>query len=315
MRQTGLVWIIFIIGITSIKAQTFSSNPFNEYYFQYQKLADDHYGKKEYQLAAENYNKAFRSNDNKSMTKDNYSLAGCWAMLGYPDSAFQQLDRIANNRYQKYNGLVLNQDLAPLHNDPRWKDHLLRIRSNRVKYNPQLNMLLVETLDTILRNDQQYRLVQPSVEASFGKNSKEVKDLNKLIVENDSVNAIKINQVLKTYGWPSTEIITQEGSDAIFLVIQHSDLSFQEKYLPYVVQAVQQKNIPASYQALLEDRIAISKGQKQKYGTQVGTDKNGKYYVEPIQDPENVDSRRASIGLGPLAEYLKDWNIDWPKKK
>jgi hypothetical protein len=82
--------------------------------------------------------------------------------------------------------------------------------------------------------------------------------------------------------------------------------------LPFVLQAVQQKNIPPSYQALLEDRIAISKGKKQKYGTQIGTDKNGKYYVEPIEDPKNVDSRRASIGLGPLSEYLKTWNIEWP---
>jgi hypothetical protein len=43
-------------------------------------------------------------------------------------------------------------------------------------------------------------------------------------------------------------------------------------------------------------------GQPQLYGTQFIHDEQG---LRPwtIEDPENVDQRRASVGLGPFADY------------
>jgi hypothetical protein len=37
----------------------------------------------------------------------------------------------------------------------------------------------------------------------------------------------------------------------------------------------------------------------------------------PIEDEERVDARRASVGLGPLAEYLKHFGLEYkpPIKK
>ena len=37
----------------------------------------------------------------------------------------------------------------------------------------------------------------------------------------------------------------------------------------------------------------------------------GKNYLLPLEDPDNVDARRAQVGLGLLAEYLKSFDIDW----
>lgn len=34
-------------------------------------------------------------------------------------------------------------------------------------------------------------------------------------------------------------------------------------------------------------------------------------FVLPLEDPDNVDKRRAEVGLGPLADYVKQWNIVW----
>jgi hypothetical protein len=31
----------------------------------------------------------------------------------------------------------------------------------------------------------------------------------------------------------------------------------------------------------------------------------------PLADPDNVDKRRAEVGLTPLAEYVKHWGIKW----
>jgi hypothetical protein len=47
--------------------------------------------------------------------------------------------------------------------------------------------------------------------------------------------------------------------------------------------------------ALLEDRIALDEGKKQKYGTQVKRSSNGRYHVEPIEDERNVDKRRTEM--------------------
>lgn len=46
-----------------------------------------------------------------------------------------------------------------------------------------------------------------------------------------------------------------------------------------------------------------------------GTKKQGKYYVSPLIDPENVDKRRAQVGLGTIADYVKHWGITWDIEK
>lgn len=35
------------------------------------------------------------------------------------------------------------------------------------------------------------------------------------------------------------------------------------------------------------------------------------YYVRPLEDPDNVDTRRLEVGLEPLALYVKTWQIKW----
>lgn len=61
--------------------------------------------------------------------------------------------------------------------------------------------------------------------------------------------------------------------------------------------------------ALLEDRILVGEGRKQRYGSQVTAGPDGIPRLAPIDDPENVDSRRKALGLPPLEEYLKDLEL------
>ena len=61
--------------------------------------------------------------------------------------------------------------------------------------------------------------------------------------------------------------------------------------------------VSAQHVAYLADRLELKDGRKQIYGTQLRIDK-GELVIEPIDDPDNVDKRRAAIGLGPLAEYI-----------
>ncbi len=53
-------------------------------------------------------------------------------------------------------------------------------------------------------------------------------------------------------------------------------------------------------------------GKYQIYGTQIKMDPETKnIYIHPIIGPDNVDERRAELGLSKLSEYLKTWQITW----
>ncbi len=74
--------------------------------------------------------------------------------------------------------------------------------------------------------------------------------------------------------------------------------------------AVKNGKARASSYALLQDRVLVGQGKMQIYGTQPYHDSTG-YYMNPIEDVDNVDKRRAEIGLQPLAEYVQTWHMVW----
>lgn len=128
----------------------------------------------------------------------------------------------------------------------------------------------------------------------------------------DSINLIKVIEIIDAYGWIGPDKVGGQANQTLFLVIQHSDLKTQQKYLPILREAVKNKNASGSAMALLEDRVALGEGKRQIYGSQIGYDKEkNESFVLPLEDPDNVDKRRAHVGLGLLADYVKRWGIIW----
>ena len=172
--------------------------------------------------------------------------------------------------------------------------------------------LLTAQLDSIHIKDQKYRQMITDVEAKHGYESKEMKDLRKTINKNDSANLVQVINILEKYGWLGADAVGEQGNTTIFLVIQHSDQKTQEKYLPMMRQAVKNGKAKGSQLALLEDRVAMGQGKKQIYGSQISRDqKTGKYFVAPIEDEPNVNKRRAAVGLMPLEDYARHFNIEY----
>ena len=136
--------------------------------------------------------------------------------------------------------------------------------------------------------------------------------LAELIYIKDSINVSKVSSILDKHGWLGEDVIGPQGNSTLFLVIQHANLATQEKYLPMMREAVKLRKAWSSNLALLEDRVALKRGNKQRYGSQIGQNPNtGSYYVLPLEDPENVDKRRAEVHLPPLREYVSRWGIIW----
>jgi hypothetical protein len=174
------------------------------------------------------------------------------------------------------------------------------------------NETLVKRLDSILYDDQTYRGQLESVQARYGGYSKEMKELLRIIKRKDSINTIKIEVILNTYGWLGTDRVGEKGNATLFLVIQHSDLDVQKRYLSMMREAVKRGNAKSSSLALLEDRVALRQGKRQIYGTQISWDMiSNEYYVFPLSDPDNVDKRRAEVGLEPISDYLSNFNLKW----
>lgn len=275
--------------------------------------AFDLYNKKEYANSAKLYSLAFARNGGKGTGTDRYNAACSYALAGNADSAFFYLMEAANkNSYDNYNHLTTDTDLSSLYADKRWNKVLEKVKANKEKAEAKLIKPVVAILDTVFADDQKYRKGISELIQKEGRNSPVVEERIKLMQHADSINYIKVSKILDEYGWLGFDEVGRYGALTLFLVVQHSPLKVQQKYLPMMRAAVAKQQASAANLALLEDRVALAEGRKQIYGSQVYTDPvTGKDMLAPLEDPDNVDKRRAQVGLGPLATYLKEFGLEW----
>jgi hypothetical protein len=112
-------------------------------------------------------------------------------------------------------------------------------------------------------------------------------------------NAAELQGIVDAHGWPTAPLVGKDGADAAWLIAQHAIglPAFQRACL----EAVRETGAPPWQAAYLDDRIRVLEGRPQLYGTQFDWDADGRLSPEPIEDPDNVDARRAAVGLPPLA--------------
>ncbi len=296
---------------------TFGQN--QEKYPEFVKEAWKLYESKEYKKSADKYKEAFDQIDGKAYPYDRYNAACSYALAGDIENSFYHLFRLAENpktKYKNYGHITTDSDLDILYKDKRWDKLISIVKSNKEEAEKNFDKPLVAILDSIYIEDQKYRHQIDGIEEKYGRDSEEMKAHWRLINEKDSINLIKIKKILDERGWLGGDKIGGQGNSTLFLVIQHSDLETQLKYLPMMKEAVKKGNANASSLALLEDRVALRQGKRQIYGSQIGRDQEtGEYFVSPLIDPENVDKRRAEVGLGTLADYMGLWGMTWDIEK
>ena len=119
-------------------------------------------------------------------------------------------------------------------------------------------------------------------------------------------NARKLDAIIERHGWPGRSLVGDDGAEAAWLVLQHAigHPALLRKCVPLLRESAKLREIEPHHVAYLEDRICVLEGRPQRYGTQFDWDEHGQLNPLPLQDSEHVDSYRASVGLGPLAERL-----------
>jgi CubicO group peptidase (beta-lactamase class C family) len=124
-------------------------------------------------------------------------------------------------------------------------------------------------------------------------------------------NYVELKKIVEEYGFPTFRMVGERSSNNFWMMVQHSDfdVEFQERVLKLMLEAVKAKNASAQNYAYLVDRVRINRNQPQLYGTQLTVvDANKGYELKPVENPAQLDRRRAEIGLPPVKEYLEKSN-------
>jgi hypothetical protein len=113
--------------------------------------------------------------------------------------------------------------------------------------------------------------------------------------------------VLARYGWPGKRLVGDEGSHGAWLLLQHADrdTALQRTALQLLENAVQSGDASRRDLAYLTDRVRVAQGQPQVYGTQLQYDSLGCASPQRTEEPAQLDARRASVGLEPVAQYIQ----------
>jgi len=120
----------------------------------------------------------------------------------------------------------------------------------------------------------------------------------------DHRNQELIISIIEKCGMPTLNEVNQEQMDAIWLGLQHTENKYRVKYFPLIEKAVKNGDLSKEQYALMKDRILMDEGKPQVFGSQI---KNGKLY--DLEEPETVNERRQEMGLEPIEDYLKRFDI------
>lgn len=163
---------------------------------------------------------------------------------------------------------------------------------------------LSKTLDSLVYVDQwpMQRLMQQQPDSAG-------RDLFQVEKDNFARHQPLLEAIVKRYGYPGFRQVGEKSSSNFWLLVQHADAhpEFQRQMLKLMKEEVKKKNASPRNYAYLTDRVAEASGQPQEYGTQVVYKGPGIGKAEPksLRDPQNVNKRRAAIGMETLEEYLE----------
>lgn len=127
----------------------------------------------------------------------------------------------------------------------------------------------------------------------------------------DSLNQAIVFEMLDKDGWPSN--LSNKANQAIWIVIDHSNLAFQRKYLYLVKEKAEECILEKADYAILNDRVLMGEGKPQIYGTQIKMNATivddeiaMQFFLWPVENPIVLDSLRNTMGLSPIKEYLQN---------
>lgn len=246
-----------------------------------------------------------------------YNLACIYAEIRMPDSAFKYLYIAA--RLNSVELPLCDPDFIPLYKDKRWgvfENQLISLIQSKYD-NPISDIAYAKKLWLMHAFDQAHYRDINTAEQKINRYSPIVYVLWGIKEQYNEQNQKDLEVLIAKKGWPKISQVGNSAASAAFLIIQHADLAKQKKYLPIIKKLCEEKEASWGSYALMYDRVQVRENKAQRYGSQVSFDNKTKQYtLDPLEDENKVDEWRKEIGMKPLADYLKNWDINWvPKTK
>jgi hypothetical protein len=182
----------------------------------------------------------------------------------------------------------------------------------------RLNISLKKELDSLQTLDQKYRGALSanmsgkgdSLSIVYGVKKEDLNDyLWKLQGEIDSLNTVRIEEIINEYGYPGVSLVGKPTNEVAFYIIQHSKVI--DKYLPVIQKAAEKNELRFRLYAMMLDRALMFQDKEQIYGTQgsgmsVKNPTTGNWenvsFIWPIKDPASVNQKRKAAGFNQTVE-------------
>ncbi len=126
----------------------------------------------------------------------------------------------------------------------------------------------------------------------------------------DVSNTAEMKVLLEKHDWFVISDFGARADNNAWLLVQHADKDpdFQRGIVARLEPLAARGETKPSHFALLFDRVALSYHDPanrtlQRYGTQGQCTGPGTWEPFPVEDPDNLDERRRSVGLQSMAEY------------
>ena len=113
--------------------------------------------------------------------------------------------------------------------------------------------------------------------------------------------------LLENIDWVDRERYGSSVSAHAWLLVQHADdhPTLQTLALQRMRPYFESGGIKAANYAYLWDRVAVNAGRLQRYGTQPKWEcVDGALELQPLEEPETLDQRRAELGMPPVEQDL-----------
>lgn len=248
--------------------------------------------------------------------KNVYNLACAYSINRQLDQCFRYLDLAVG--LDPSLAPLIEPDLLTARDDKRWGafEDKLAATLNANNGHPYKDVEYAKALWKLRAWDQAFFIEVGIAGRKTGQKSSVVEALWKFKFMIQKKDQEELERLIAVKGWPRVGDVGREAAMAAYLVTMHSSDGMQKKYLARIERICEEKELPWERYALIYDRSLFNDGKPQRFGTHTRyNEKTKTEELYPLEDESKVDAWRREIGLPPLEEYLKQFNIVFRPKK
>jgi hypothetical protein len=265
---------------------------------------------KKYKEGVACYEKAFALQSPDALNA--YKAAGMYALDSDQEQAVKYLHLALDKGWTEADWLAADPYFNYLQTtDPSgWKAIVQEAYHREHQYEKGLsNPALRKKINLLTLKDQQLRYLRINNDGHTNADS-----IDKAIALSDQYNHDEAKRIIQKYGWPKISDIGKDGTNNLWLIVQHSDqdILFQRHVLTLMSGMRKKRELNLENYAYLYDRVQCGLNYRQRYGTQVIWSTGGTATgFRPIINEDAVDLRRKKLGMNALKVYALTYGFDY----